>query len=225
MDQFEKYLTELAIHEQEITTQILKDPREVILVNSGVRLNWIGDYLSNPNLKWTKKTIPIENIEFTGTSLDWNEILINQCSRSPQNFFKLIESNPNLKQKFQKESSYNPNFPILLRRSQRKSFYKVLDGMHRFVGSIVNGNKTIEVYIPDNEKILPYCEPHVLYDLIKGYVRNSGDSESEKELYYSLKLMIKSYANSRDLLENRFNIKYVADQKVQEIIQKALKNS
>jgi hypothetical protein len=224
MINFDDYLLSLAKHEEEKTNQFLTDPRGKILVHAGVRLNWMGDFFANPELKWSKQTtLDINQIQFTGTAPDWNEILIDRCGRSPKIFLDLVSSNPIIKEKFINELSFDPNLPILVRRSEDEGRFKVLDGMHRFLGAILNNQTEINVFYPLHEdSILPWCEAHVVYDLIRGFQRNANDSEGEKELYYSLKLLLRSYGNVKDLLVNRFNANYVSDDRVQKIILKLL---
>lgn len=225
MDKFEKYLKNLARHEEEKTNNIIKDPRKKIIIHAGVRLNWIGDFIGNKKIKWKKEELPIEKIYFSGTNPDWNKILINKCERSVANFKQLINKNHKLRNKFQKEASFRGD-PILLRSGKEKSTYQVLDGMHRFVGAILKGKKKVKVYIPTNEKeYLPICEGHTVYDIIRGFQRNAYNKKGEKNLYHGLKLLSKTYENVDELLKNRFNYIHLPDIKVQKIIRKILKEN
>jgi len=96
--------------------------------------------------------------------------------------------------------------------------------MHRFVGAVIEKQKTVTAYVPINEdKHLPICEAHTVYDLIRGFQRHAKDDNGKIELYYALKLLARTYENVIDLLENRFNFTYVADDEVQEIIKKVIK--
>jgi hypothetical protein len=67
MNDFEKYIKDLANHEDEKSKSFL-NPRKQILVNAGIQLNWIGDFLANPNIKYKKIEIPINQVIFTGTT-------------------------------------------------------------------------------------------------------------------------------------------------------------
>jgi len=222
MTTFEKYLQELAKHEDKKTFSLERDPRSRILVNSGVRLNWIGDFLSNPKNKFKKISIPVEKIYFTGSSLDWNEILLKKCNRSVQEFVKLIKTDKSIRAKFIKESSYTKQ-PILVRHTEQAGYYKVLDGMHRFVGAVVRGHKRLDAFVPLNEnKYLPICEAHVIYDLIRGYQRNAKDKKGAGDLFHALRLLKRCYSNVPELLRTRFNFKYVPDKNVQAVIRKVL---
>ncbi len=222
MDKFEHYLEKLADHEEKKSKFYLSDSRARILVNAGIRLNWLGDFLANPEIKWEERELPIEKIQFTGTNPEWNKILIDQCERSVNKFRALIARSPELKEKFQQEASFGEEI-VLVRKSEEEGFYKVLDGMHRFVGAVLENKEKIKVFLPLNEdEHLPICEAHTVYDLIRGFIRNAKDKEGEKELYYALKLLCRTYGNVRQLLKERFNENYVFDKKVQEIIQKVL---
>jgi hypothetical protein len=223
MTEFDTYLANLAQHEREKSRSLTSDPRNEILVNAGVRLNWLGDFFANPSIVWVKQTFDVNYIQFTGTNLEWNEILIKKCNRNPNEFIELINQHEEQRKKFENESSFDPNIPILVRKSDAVGKYKVLDGMHRFVGCILEGQITIEAYFSENEdNILPWCEPHVVYDLIRGYIRNAADEEGEKDLYHGLKLLLRAYGNVMDLLMNRFNTEYVDNEKVQKVIKKVL---
>jgi hypothetical protein len=222
--EFETYLVNLAEHEQVKSKALLTNPRDQILVNAGVKLNWMGDYLANPNILWSEVTeMNISKIQFTGSNPDWNQILIKDCNRDSANFMALVSQDPQVKQKFQEESSYNPDVPILVRKSEDVSKYKVFDGMHRFVGALVNGQNTIKVYFPQNEnEVLPWCEIHVAYDLIRGFTRNANDLDGELQLFFALKLLLRTYGNVRGYLISLLNQNIEMDEAVQKIIQKAL---
>ncbi|MBU4369792.1 hypothetical protein KKG58_03480 [Patescibacteria group bacterium] len=222
MNDFEKYIRELAAHEDK-KNKFFLNPRKRILVNAGIHLNWIGDFLANPSIKYKKVKILINKILFTGTSPDWNKILIDKCERSVKKFQELLKQDKAIKKKFIREVSYS-NKPILTRGPDKKDFYRVLDGMHRFVGAVIKNRKTIFAYVPLNDgKHLPICEAHVVYDLIRGFQRHAKDEAGKKELYYALKLLARTYGNVIELLENRFNFTYVADDKIQKIIKKVIK--
>ncbi|OQX71550.1 hypothetical protein B6D52_00980 [Candidatus Parcubacteria bacterium 4484_255] len=222
MNRFAQYLKQLAEHEEERVKSYLNDPRAKILVNAGISLNWLGDFFANPEIKWEEQELPIEKIQFTGATPEWNKILIDQCERSVEKFQELIDKQPKLKKRFQQEASFGSEI-ILVRKSENKDFYKVLDGMHRFMGSVLKKEKKVKVFTPINEKsVLPICEAHTIYDIIRGFVRNARDAEGENELYHALKLLCRTYANVKTLLKERFNENYVRDKKVQEVIKKIL---
>ncbi|MFA4817416.1 MAG: hypothetical protein WC608_01665 [Parcubacteria group bacterium] len=225
MDKFEKYLKNLARHEEEKTDNIIKDPRKKIIMHAGVRLNWIVDFIGNKKITWKKTEVPADKILFSGTNPNWNKILINKCKRSVEEFRKLLSKNPAIKNKFKKEAFFSRE-PILLRAGKEKGTYLVLDGMHRFVGTVLSGREKIEAFIPVNEdKYLPICEEHTVYDLIRGFQRNAYNKKGEKDLHHGLKLLSRTYENVDDLLKNRFDYIHLPDKKVQKIIKKILKEN
>ncbi|NTW22177.1 hypothetical protein HGA34_01370 [Candidatus Falkowbacteria bacterium] len=222
MNKFEKYLSDLAAHEESKSKKQL-DPRGRILVNAGVGLNWIGDYLANPKIKYRKIKLPVEKILFTGTNPGWNKILLERCDKSVEKFSDLMAKNAVVRKKFETEASFGSE-PILLRGPDESGMYRVLDGMHRFVGAVLKDKKTITAYAPINEgKYLPVCEAHVVYDLIRGFQRHAKDKQGEVELYHALKLLTRTYGNATELLKRRFSYKYVADKEVQAVIAKVIK--
>jgi len=224
MTKFVKYIESLAAHEESKCRAFL-NPRMQILVNAGIRLNWIGDYLANPKIKFRYGKIAVDKVLFTGSTLDWNRILIKRCHKSVNEFRELISNNQTIKKKFLKEASYGVE-PILLRGPDEKGFYRVFDGIHRFVGALIKNRKNISAYIPvDEEKHLPICEAHVVYDLIRGFQRSAMDKRGEIQLYHALKLLCRTYENVPALLKTRFNHKYISDETVQKIIRKTLKKS
>lgn len=227
MKNFNNYLQRLAAHEEKKAKSRLTSSREKLLVWAGVLLNWLGDYLANPEIQWEGMELPIEKIQFTGTDPEWNKILIHQCGRSVKKFKKLLKSNPKIRNKFKKETSDRyRNELILVRKSEDLGYYKVLDGMHRFVWLVLNGEQIVKVYVPINEdECLPICEAHVVYDLIRGFIRHGKGKQGEIELYYGLMLLARTYANVKDLLAKRFDEKHVMDKDVQEVIRRVLEKS
>lgn len=224
MTKFERYLKNLAIHEKEKRYDTLPD-RIKILVMSGVALNWLGDYLANPKIKWIEKQIAIGKIKFTGTGPEFNKILIDRCGRSPEKFKDLITQDSKIKKIFQNYATKS-SIPILVRPDEEnKGYYKVLDGMHRFIGAIFAGKNKVAVWLPENDqKALPECEYHVIYDLIRGYQRNARDKEGKKELYHALKLLSRTYSNVKKVLQERFHQGWVRDaEDVHKVIEKVLK--
>lgn len=224
MNNFDKYIEKLADHEDRKYKSI-NDPRKRILVDAGIGLNWLGDYLSNPNIEYKKINLSIYKVLFTGTSPEWNKILIDRCERSAKKFQKLIDRDKSIKKKFIHKASYGLE-PILVRHSDKKGYYKVLDGMHRFIGAVIKKRRIIKAFIPINEdEHLPICEAHVVYDLIRGVKRHAADEQGEAELYHSLKLLARTYENVTYLLKNRFNSDYVVDERIQKIIKKVIRET
>lgn len=220
--EFENFLDKLAIHES-IKNEDFLDSRGKILVNAGIQLNWLGDFLSNPKIKYKKAVLPVYKILFTGTNPEWNVVLLERCKRLVKDFQVLIKEDEKLREKFISESSFGKE-PILVRKTDKDDVYQVLDGMHRFVGAVINGKESVDVYVPINEdEHLPVCEPHVIYDLIRGFQRNAKENEGKKELYYALKLLSRTYENVNELLNKRFSFEYMADRNVQDVIDRILK--
>jgi hypothetical protein len=218
--EFKQYLKELAKHEKEKCGKYLEDPRKAILVHAGIALNWLGDFFANENIKWEKQIVDVNDIIFTGTNPKTNEILLQKCARKPSRLVPYLKEHPEDKEYLLSEASYSDK-PILLRISEGK--YKVVDGMHRFVGSVLQEKDEIEAYVAINEsEILPVCEPHVVYDLIRGFIRNAKDDEGKEDLFHSLKLLSRTYSNVDKLLKERFNSKYESDEDVQEVISKVI---
>lgn len=221
MNDFEAFLTRLADHEDEVCKSKL-DARSRILVNAGIRLNWTGDYLANPAMEFQLIEVPVNNILFAGTEPGWNKILIDQCHASVQEFRTLFESNEDIRNKFLQEASFSEE-PLLLIPAGNQGFYSVFDGMHRFVGAILKDKNTVTGYAPVNAgRQLPVCEAHVVYDLIRGFQRNARNEEGRHDLFCALRLLCRIYANVPALLENRFNMEYVADVEVQQVIRDVL---
>jgi hypothetical protein len=188
---------------------------------AGARLNWIGDYVGNPDMEWEEKELELDELEVTGN----DEFLIKTCERSLKKFQELALADTEIKAMYENLASYGTE-TILVRNSDHDFVkYKILDGIHRVIGAAISGKNTIKAMVPLNEKdCLPVCEAHVIYDLIRGYLRNRRTDDGKIELYYGLKLLINTYANVHDLLENRFNKNYVNNDEVQIIIEKVLNN-
>jgi len=213
----DQFLENLADHEEE-KVQKEQDTRQKILMYAGARLNWIGDYVGNPNIKWEEKELELDQIEFTGN----DKFLIEGCDRSPKKFQELVLNDQKLKEKYTEIVSTGSE-TILGRISDRPNKFKILDGIHRLMGAALEGKKTIKVMVPLNEtEVLPICEAHTVYDLIRGFQRHRRTEAGETELFYGLKLLLHTYENTRELLEKRFNQDYVNDDKVQAVIKKVL---
>ncbi len=220
MNELEEYIRDLADHSEEKNNNYLSSPRNKILVHAGIALNWLGDYFANPGIIWKKRTLPVSKVQFTGTSPEWNEVLIEECKRSPEEFLKLLKKTPGLKKKFQVKLKRNEQL-ILVRASENRGYYKVLDGMHRFVGFVMSGSKNVGVYLPVNEdRVLPVCEPHVVYDLMRGFERHANDEAGKQQLYSSLILLARTYFNVKTLLFERFDDTRVLNGGLREVLAK-----
>jgi hypothetical protein len=221
MNTFEDYLEKLAEHEVETAFERLPDPRDRILVAAGVKLNWLGDYFGNDKIRWELQNIPVENIQFTGGPQRWNKILLEECERSVEKFKKLMTDRPEVKKLFESEASFSEE-PIIVRHDFEKTGnYKILDGLHRFVGALLQDREEIASYVPHNEsEHRPVLEPHVIYDLIRGYLRSDRDGLAKERLLLALQLLAETYDNVLPLLKERFNENYIFADDVQEITRK-----
>ena len=221
--EFENYLIDLAEHEQDKSLALLENnPNETIKVFAGHKLNWLGDFFGNSKIIWAKKSIPLNQIKFTGTSPELNEILLEKAHRSPEKLIELVGSNKITKQTIEKHATYSDHL-IVVRNEFDTGKYLMLDGTHRLLGLILSGVNEVSVWYPVNEReFLPECEAHVIYDLIRGYLRNAKDEQGKIELYHALRLLDRTYGNVADLLKNRFSEKYMFDSGVQEIIRTIL---
>ncbi len=191
---------------------------ERLLTYSGVALNWMADYLLDPNVIWRNETIAIDSLYLTGTSPEWNKVIIDEAQRSPTKLHILIANKPALSEFF-KNAQYDDS-PILVRYEDDKN--KVLNGMHRVIGAILDGKEHIEAFIGElkGATYTPVCEPHVVYDLLRAYIR--GINPDRKGLIAALKFLRKAYSNVDELLKNRFGPDGIADDDIQAIIQDAL---
>lgn len=224
MTQFEAYLEVLAEHEDEKSRSLL-DPRDRILVNAGVRLNWIGDFVANKKIKYKKMSVILEKILFTGASKKWNKILLGECGKSIGRFRELIARDEQVRKMFAEEASFGDE-PILLRGPDEKGFYAPVDGMHRLVGAILQNKNTVAAFVTaDGGECLPICEAHVVYDLIRGFQRHAKDEQGKIELYHALMLLARTYENVVGLLKGRFDPEHVPDESVQEIVRKVIDDS
>jgi hypothetical protein len=219
---FDEYLKRVVEYEEKELDKNFSD-RERLMIYSGANLNWQGDFLGNPKIKYKKITVPVEKILLTGTEPKWNKILVDECNRSVTIFKERISKDKKLKEMFERESSYR-DFPILL-RGPYDGYYKILDGMYRFVGKVVKGEKEAEGFVSVNgDEVLPFCEPHVVYDLIRGYERNFKNRNGEDGLYQSLLFLSKIYGNVEALLRERFDPDHIMDKDTNRVIKRVLKD-
>lgn len=218
MSRFSDYLASLLAHERTKTEQEL-GAREQLIVHSGRGLNWLGDYFGNPELAWELREIPIDNIRFTGSSPAWNAILKEQCQCLPSMLRELVARQPEIGERLRSETTHVDDTPVAVRRGDEPDTWKVLDGMHRAVRNVLDGRTTIAAWVPTNEGVsLPHCEPHVVYDLIRGMQRHAHDDAGATDLTAALRLLLRTYANVDELLRTRFDRSHVDDDLVQRAI-------
>lgn len=221
MSRFDVFLEALADHEEKKIENTLS-VRQRLLVNAGIQMNWMGDFLANPAIKYKEQDIPLQNIRFTGTNPAWNRVLLDQCDRSIAAFQQLVQEDENIRHQFEQEASYGTE-PILLIGPDEEGFYLPLDGMHRLVGAALQQRTSMKAFVTSHaEHHLPICEAHVVYDLIRAYQRNARDEQGGTQLYHALCLLIRTYANVPTLLRERFGRDHVAHEDIQEIIERVL---
>lgn len=210
------YLLDLLKYEEERfkrTHQAL----DQLITYSGAELNWVADFITDPGVQWTKEIVEVDNLYLTGTSATWNKIVIDECQRSPQKLRKFFQSAPSAKTIF--EQAEWRDHPILIQNHDHK--LKVFDGMHRTIAAIRDGKETLEAYVGKIPEILQtVCEPHVVYDLLKPYLRKQ--TSDKQSLIAALRYLRKCYRNVDDLLQHRFNLTGGPNQEIQNIIQEAL---
>lgn len=181
-----------------------------LLAYTGGLLNWIGDYITDENINWSKQFIGIDNLRLTGTTPEFNEIIIHKCQRDPKKLRQIINANEKVRDLFG-DLDYDPDDPILLRYENK--IYHVLDGMYEVVAAIRDGYEELEVYIatPTSGRPRPYCEPHLIYDLLRPYQR--GYNQDTAGLIAALRYVKNSYCNAEELIRKRFSDQWIVDNK------------
>ncbi|MFC1700859.1 hypothetical protein ACFLZ0_01860 [Patescibacteria group bacterium] len=213
-----EYLIKLVAHLKE-KAEKAQSIEEQLLTASSISMNWIADYILDPNVKWTKEILNIDDLFLTGTCPKWNKIIIDRCGRSPKRLRELLSKNIKTKSIFKDVHSQSTNLPILVRCKDGKK--KVLDGMHRVLYNVILGHTEIVAFIGKLQgEPRPQCEPHVVYDFLRAYHR--GINRDKKGLITALRFLRKSYSNVDYLLRERFSKGWVPSDEIQEIIQKAL---
>jgi len=217
---FEDYIQRLAQHEADKSEPLLRDPRQVILIHAGIRLNSLADFLTDPLIEWSLAQVPVDQITFTSTLPEWNEIFLRRCLRSPERLARLLKQDALVRSKVAEWASYSDE-PLLLKTTA--DGLRVLDGMHRFVGAIVQQKTSVSAFVQvGTTRSLPLCEAHTLYDLIRGFLNSARDMSGRADLLASLRLMCRSYRNAASLLRERFDPAHLPDPEVQEVIGEVL---
>lgn len=212
----EQYLNEL-VRQLEEKAKGWQGPLDKLVMLSGVQLNWIADFMTDPNVVWSKEELPIEKLTLTGTNPEWNAIVIDKCKRSPKLLQEFFATNPPELALF--ADTKFVEVPILVRAEGEE--LRVLDGMNRAIAAIRDGKTAIVAYVARvNGAPRPYCEPHTVYDLLRAYQRKMNTDKAG--LVSALKFLRKSYANVDELLRNRFNKAWLPNEEVQSAIQEAL---
>jgi hypothetical protein len=213
-----RYLRKLINHIQEEVGKAKRNQLESLVSLSGVAMNWIADYITDPNINWRKQLLLVDRLYLTGTNPTWNKIVIDRCGRSPQKLREYLKKNKKAGKIFLSEKV--DNTPILVRFEEGE--YKVLDGIHRVIATIRSGEKTITAFVarPGPGKPSPVVEPHVVYDLLKAYQR--GLNKDRKSLVTSLRFLKEAYGNVEQLIRERFSRTWVSSDEIQEIMKEVL---
>lgn len=178
------------------------DVTKKVLVYSGVLLDWVGEWVSDKSVKWQKKRMKVDDLTLTGTGPTWNKIIIDQAKRSPARFRRLLK-NQNMGRIF--SGCKFDKMPILVRveKKDKKVEYKVLDGMTRVIGAIIEGKKVVNAYVGERKgRTRAEIEAHVIYDLLKAYRQGRGKKE---DLLVAIRYLRETYGNVDELLKTRFN--------------------
>jgi hypothetical protein len=213
----EKYLRGLVNNHRKKVDERLERSADRLLMYSGALLNWVGEMINDNGLKWRLETVPLEKIIMTGTCPKWNKITLEKAERNPLKLRKLFKEDKSLKDIF--KNSKFADIPILIRETEEKE-YKVLDGMNRVIAAARDGKDNIKAYIGRRVgKSKAKIEPHVVYDIIRGFQLRGG---SKKDFKAAIRLLLDAYSNTEELLRKRFNKSWVADKKIQELISEVL---
>ncbi|MBI2984230.1 MAG: ParB N-terminal domain-containing protein [Candidatus Kerfeldbacteria bacterium] len=213
-----EYLGRLARHlKDKIEQHQQGQPLEQLLMSCSAAMNWIADFLTDPNVRWTKQELRVDDLWLTGTNPTWNAIIIDRCKRSPAELRAILRSDPQTAALFA-EAEFD-ELPILVRVDDGK--YKVLDGMHRVIAAIRDGRESVTAFVARLDgQPRPQCEPHVVYDLLRAYHR--GINRDRQALVVALRFLRHAYANVDRLLRERFSKAWVPDDEMQAIIAEAL---
>lgn len=85
-----KYFAEFL---QNLKTKIEKSrtEEEQLLVYSGA-LDWLGDFLTDENITWEKRTLNLNDLYLAGTDPEWNKVVIDCAERSPKKLRAIFAS-------------------------------------------------------------------------------------------------------------------------------------
>lgn len=192
---------------------------EQLLTYSSSAMNWIADMILDPGMRWERKSLSVDTLYLTGTTPEWNKVILEQCERSPRKLRELFVTDPNMRSVF--AAATGSSVPILIRFDE--GLNKVFNGMHRAIAAIRDGQETIEAVIGYSpEKFRTVCEPHVVYDLLRPYIRKLNSDRAG--LIAALRYLRKCYVNVDELLRQRFSFDGIPNEEIQAIIQEVLKD-
>lgn len=194
------------------------DAGEELLMYSGVLLNWVGEWLTDPSVQWEKRDLRVDDLTLTGTNPTWNEIVLDRAQRDPRKLRELLRD-PEIAGLFTRAQWLS--IPILVRIDpQDAAKLKVLDGMKRTIAAIRDGRESIEAWVATRTGPgCPCIEAHVIYDLLRAAQQGRGSLE---DLRASLRFLLQTYGNTRHLLEHRFNAEWVRDPQLNALVREAL---
>ncbi len=218
--EFKEYLKWLVKNHENKVKRSWSDPVGFLLMYSGALLNWVGEYVSDKSLTWTKKRLKIDDLTLTGTGPEWNEIIIKQAERQPAKLRVLLKD-PKVKKIFE-SALFSPE-PILIRVEDTKEGkkLKILDGMNRTISSIRDGREEIDAWVCERtSKPQPEIEPHVIYDFLRAYDQGRGN---KNDLISALRFLIETYSNSKSLLESRFSSLWINNEEINKLVNDLLK--
>ncbi len=212
----EEYLRDLEENHKKKVDQSLSIV-ERLLMYSGARMNWVGEYINDESIRWHLEKIPVNSLTLTGTTPQWNTIIIDRAEKSPSKLRELLKE-PRIAAIF--ANSQYIDIPILVRKDEDK--LKVLDGMNRTIAAIRDGIPEIRAYVGVREgKPTLIVEPHVIYDFIRAFQRRGGNGEDFKA---GLRFLVNSYSNARDVLTKRLGPEWIKDEKIQTIIREVIED-
>lgn len=211
-------LVDLVRNHQEKAHERFGDVGEELLMYSGVLLNWVGEWLTDPSVHWEKRALRLEALTLTGTNPTWNAVIIDRARRDPRQLRELLRD-PEIVRLFER-AQWSP-VPILVRVDpQDGEKLKVLDGMKRTIAAIRDGRDTIEAWIGTRTSpTCPRIEAHVVYDLLRAAQQGRGSLD---DLRAALRFLLQAYGNTRDLLEHRFSAEWVRNSKLNTLVQEVL---
>ena len=214
---FEDFILSLSARET-ATCGGLLTARKQLMMCAGARLNSLGDIVSDRSIVWCLQCVDIEGLRLIrGISPELGEVIAGVCHGSARELRDLLGRDVALRLAFGKEALFDDT-PLLA--LQQGGPPKVFDGVHRLVGALIEGRTTIWAWIGTLEgPPSPECEPHVVYDLLRSYLRGNRDGP---KLVAALVYLRQGYSNVDALLENEFSGTWGHNEELQSIVGEAL---
>lgn len=211
-------LPDLVRNHQKKARERFTDLGEELLMYSGVLLNWVGEWITDPSVRWEKRVVRVDDLTLTGTNPTWNAVVIDHAHREPRQLRELFRDSE-IVRLF--EGVQWSSVPILVRVNlQDGEKLKVLDGMKRTIAAIRDGRDMIEAWIGRRtDPARPCIEPHVIYDILRAAQQGRGSLD---DLRAALRFLLQTYGNTRNLLKHRFNSEWLRDSKLNALVQEVL---